>query len=153
MIFFSFTNCGVHTLYYTYLFLEHNLNVNCQTTDRSIAHGIQTCHTICLDYYSSMVLINPFSKSVGDSSQNWGISVRAMEPPLGDVAVDGLRVVDTVPGDGGRWILTGDHSGHGADGTGVPVVGAAGAAASLENAIGGDSCISTANVRQKSLCY
>lgn len=137
MIFFSFTNYGVYTLYYIYLFLEHNLNVNCQTTGRSIAHG--TDLTISLDYYS--MISHSFSKSVGDSSQNWEISVRAMEPPLGDVAVDGLRVVDTVPGDGGRWILTGDHSGHGADGTGVPVVGAAGAAASLENAIRGNSCI------------
>jgi hypothetical protein len=60
------------------------------------------------------------------------LGVRTVEPPLGDVPVHGLRVVHPVPAHVRRRVLAGGHSGHGADGVGIPVVGAAaGSAASL----------------------
>lgn len=64
------------------------------------------------------------------------------EPPLGDVAVDGLRVVTTVPVHGRRRVLARDRARHAADGVAVPVVRPAAAAASLEDATGGESCTS-----------
>jgi hypothetical protein len=61
------------------------------------------------------------------------MSVGPVEPPLGNVAVDGLREVYAVPAHVRRRVGARGHPRHPAHGAAVPVVGAAGAAARLQD--------------------
>jgi hypothetical protein len=78
---------------------------------------------------------------MGNNTEYGWICERTAEPPIGDVLVGGLRVVNPVPAYECGWIFAGGRLRHAAYGAGIPIVLAAASAASLESVRAGNSCI------------
>ena len=79
-------------------------------------------------------------KLMANDTEYWRISERTVQPPLGDVLMGGLGVVNPVPVQKHRWVFASCHPRHSAYRGGIPVVLPAASTTRTESICTGDSC-------------
>jgi hypothetical protein len=116
-------------------------NINC-ISDNFYRFLWYTPYHACNDKFSSSF---SFKLMAHFTKYRW-ISERTVQPPLCDVPVGGLRVVNPIPAHKCRWIIAGGSSRHAAYSACIPIVLPATSAASSES-VGIDISCKSQNIQ------